>query len=146
MVNDLTVSKTYIDIPIAHRLHLHDGRCKYVHGHNFRFDLTMACKQLDENGFVVDFGKLQCLKTYFDTYDHSIIISTEDTEFDEVLTKYPQFFRIHRLPITSVEGMASHMFYEINSILQREFYQRVYLISITIYEDSKNFTTYCPSF
>jgi 6-pyruvoyltetrahydropterin/6-carboxytetrahydropterin synthase len=58
----LTCKKTYFDVPFAHRQHLHDGHCSFVHGHNWDISITFACDKTDENGFVVDFGKLKFLK------------------------------------------------------------------------------------
>ena len=58
----LTCTKTYFDVPFAHRQHLHDGHCSFVHGHNWDIRVTFGCERTDENGFVVDFGKLKFLK------------------------------------------------------------------------------------
>ena len=60
----LTCSKTYRDIPFAHRQHRHDGHCALIHGHNWAITLTFACRETDANGFVVDFGDLKYLKTW----------------------------------------------------------------------------------
>jgi 6-pyruvoyltetrahydropterin/6-carboxytetrahydropterin synthase len=58
----ITCSKTYRDIPFAHRQHRHEGHCSFLHGHNWSVEIEFACSQLDERGFVVDFGGLGYLK------------------------------------------------------------------------------------
>src|SRR4051812_26092027 len=65
-VSMLTCRKTYTDIPWAHRQHRHDGHCAYLHGHNWSITITFGCREPDENGFVLDFGKLKFLKHWID--------------------------------------------------------------------------------
>jgi 6-pyruvoyltetrahydropterin/6-carboxytetrahydropterin synthase len=75
----ITCQKTYSDIPWAHRQHRHDGHCALIHGHNGSITLTFGCHAPDENGFVVDFGKLKFLQRWIDeTLDHACVFSTED--------------------------------------------------------------------
>src|SRR3954469_25867664 len=73
------VTKTYRDLPAAHRQPFHEGHCKLVHGHNWRFDITFSCEELDSNGFVVDVGKLGWIKLLLeDTFDHTLLINRND--------------------------------------------------------------------
>ena len=55
----MTCSKTYSDLPFAHRQHRHAGHCSLIHGHNWELKITFACEEFDKNGFVVDFGNLK---------------------------------------------------------------------------------------
>src|SRR5687767_7041396 len=41
----------------AHQLPWHPGKCKRLHGHNYRFEVTVE-GPLDEHGVVVDFDDL----------------------------------------------------------------------------------------
>ena len=71
----LTCSKTYRDIPFAHRQHQHDGHCALIHGHNWAITLTFACRETDANGFVVDFSDLKYLKTWIaQNLDHACLL------------------------------------------------------------------------
>ena len=77
----LTCSKTYRDIPFAHRQHRHDGHCALIHGHNWAIKLTFACRETDANGFVVDFGDLKYLKTWIaQNLDHACLFNESDPE------------------------------------------------------------------
>ena len=67
----LTCTKTYFDVPFAHRQHLHDGHCSFIHGHNWDIRVTFGCERTDENGFVVDFGKLKFLKAWIEEKSRS---------------------------------------------------------------------------
>ena len=77
----LTCKKTYRDIPFAHRQHTHDGHCVFIHGHNWSITLTFACREVDVNGFVIDFGKLRYIKNWIDErLDHACLFNENDSE------------------------------------------------------------------
>ena len=41
----------------AHRLREYEGKCRQVHGHNYRVRVSLEGEQLDETGLLVDFGE-----------------------------------------------------------------------------------------
>ncbi len=55
----------------AHRLAWHPGRCRNLHGHSYRLDVTVR-GPLDTNGVVVDFDTLSEVvhRTVVDRWDH----------------------------------------------------------------------------
>lgn len=55
----------------AHQLPWHDGKCKRLHGHTYRLEVTVE-GPLDENGVVVDFDDLGHVvnSVVIDHYDH----------------------------------------------------------------------------
>jgi len=55
----------------AHRLPWHPGRCRNLHGHSYRLDVTVE-GPLDRNGVVLDFDTLQgVVRTQvIDAWDH----------------------------------------------------------------------------
>jgi len=61
------------DFSASHQLDsLPDGhQCKRLHGHNYIIEVELSANELNEHGFVVDFGELKPLKDYIDnTLDH----------------------------------------------------------------------------
>ena len=79
----ITCKKTYTDIPWAHRQHRHDGHCAFIHGHNWSITIIFGCHATDENGFVVDFGKLKFLEEWIDTHlDHAIMSFVKTCGFE----------------------------------------------------------------
>ena len=148
----ITIKKRLNDYPFAHRQHTHDGHCKLIHGHNWDFEFTFACSELDENGFVYDFGKLGWLKDLLKQgFDHTLVLSKDDPElqyFKRVLNNYeggrPEvhaFADIIEVPSCSCEGLAKYVFETVNSGLKRQG-NRVWLTAVTVYEDRKNSATY----
>ena len=55
-------SKSYEDFPCSHRQWRHEGHCRFVHGYSRSFTFWFTAKNLDQNGFVVDFSSLKPLE------------------------------------------------------------------------------------
>lgn len=78
----LTITRTF-EIDAGHRLMKHESKCKNLHGHRYRVELTVAAEQegaLDEVGRIIDFG---VIKDVFggwlnETYDHGFIVEEGD--------------------------------------------------------------------
>lgn len=52
-------------------LHLPEGhQCKRLHGHNYIVVIVLGADEVDENGFVVDYGELKPFKEMIDKLDH----------------------------------------------------------------------------
>ena len=60
----------------AHRLvGLPDGhKCGRLHGHSYKVEVVLQSAELNEHGFVVDYGELSAFGAYLDhTFDHTYI-------------------------------------------------------------------------
>lgn len=85
-----TVIKT-LTISAAHFLPRHEGKCKRLHGHNWKVTAHCRSPELNANGMVVDFGRI---KRTCETLDHRNINDVfEAQQFDypptaEVIAKY----------------------------------------------------------
>ena len=140
-----TCTKSYTDIPFAHRAPLHDGHCKLIHGHNWSFVITFAARETDVNGFVMDFGKLLLLREeLFVLFDHTLVLN----EGDPIVEDIQKFLRAHNignvrlLPDCSCEGIAKFVFDLADSFVRKATGSRAHVQSVTVQEDSKNSATY----
>lgn len=62
----------------AHRLHLHKGRCRFIHGHSYLWEITVQGTVNDE-GMVIDFKDLKTVvDKVLDPFDHAIVLSDKD--------------------------------------------------------------------
>jgi 6-pyruvoyl-tetrahydropterin synthase len=63
-----------IFISFAHHVRGHSGPCISLHGHTWKFEVTLGAGELDSEGFVVDFGQLRkrVLAPCHDLLDHSL--------------------------------------------------------------------------
>ena len=67
-----------IDIDFAHHVRGHRGACINLHGHTWKFEVVIEARELDDQGFVVDFGQLksEVLKPCHALLDHSLAIGS----------------------------------------------------------------------
>lgn len=65
-----------IDVSFAHHVRGHSGACINVHGHTWKFEVALAARELDREGFVVDFGllKREVLEPVFRLLDHALAV------------------------------------------------------------------------
>ena len=71
------VAERYHDISCGHRVVGHENKCKYLHGHNYRFHFKIASAGgFDELGRVMDFGviKSKLCEWLEENYDHKMLI------------------------------------------------------------------------
>jgi len=141
----ISCSKIYKDVPFAHRQPRHDGRCAYIHGHNWDFEFEFCSKEMDGNGFVIDFGKLKFIKEYLDKYDHGLVVEEGDPE----LYRWRELnglglANVTVVPDVSAEGFAVHLYNELNPLVQAASDARAWIHSVKVWEDSKDSALYIP--
>ena len=70
---------TGIHIHFAHHIRVHAGPCVSIHGHTWKFDVSLSAEELDHQGFVVDFDDLydQVLTPCHRLLDHSLAMGRE---------------------------------------------------------------------
>lgn len=135
-----TCEKIYTDIPIGHVQHLHPGHCRFVHGHNWSFTLTFACDELDDQGFVIDFGGIKFIARWIaENLDHAFLFAESDTEGRKMLEAFPHLFKAYIVKSCAAEGLAVHLFDVFDGLIREESGGRAWLKSIRVGEDSKNF-------
>ena len=54
--NTTITAERYHDISCGHRVVGHEGKCKNLHGHNYRFHFSIEANTLDNVGRVIDFS------------------------------------------------------------------------------------------
>lgn len=135
-----TCEKIYTDIPIGHVQHKHPGHCRFVHGHNWSFALTFACDELDDQGFVIDFGGIKFIARWIEeNLDHACLFAESDVEGQKMLTAFPHLFKARIVKNCSAEGLAVYLFDVFDGLIREESGGRAWLKSIRVGEDGKNF-------
>lgn len=70
----------------GHRVHMHESKCRNLHGHNYVAHVTVAKgaegSELDDLGRVVDFSALkEIIGAWIDAHwDHKFVLYANDTE------------------------------------------------------------------
>jgi 6-pyruvoyltetrahydropterin/6-carboxytetrahydropterin synthase len=58
----------------AHRLNGHPGRCQFLHGHSYRWQVSLE-GELGSDGMVADFSTLkQAMVAEIDKFDHALVL------------------------------------------------------------------------
>lgn len=70
----------YHDICAGHRVVGHEGKCRHLHGHNYRIHFTCEAESLDDLGRVVDFSvvKDRLCMWLEKNWDHKFLVWNND--------------------------------------------------------------------
>lgn len=75
----ISVSR-YHDISCGHRVVGHEGKCRSLHGHNYRVHFECQASEMDALGRVIDFSviKQKLCMWLEDTWDHKMLLWERD--------------------------------------------------------------------
>ena len=111
----------------GHFLRNYQGKCEKPHGHNYKVRVTLAGKELDKSGLLVDFKDLRdVMKQVIDRLDHQMI-----NEVAPFTTLNP-----------SAENLARYFYDEVHRWLERVSGGRVGIKNVTVYETESTTATY----
>lgn len=88
----MITAERYHDISCGHRVVGHEGKCRFLHGHNYRIHFTISSDALDDIGRVVDFSviKSQLCQWLEDHFDHKFLIWEEDDLLEQLQALSPE--------------------------------------------------------
>lgn len=110
----------------AHYLPQHGGKCRNLHGHNWRVKATVQASTLDDQGMVMDFSELKTrVRALCTRLDHLCL--NQIAPFDTI--------------VPTAENLAHYFFHELVAGLPDS---RVSVSSITIWETDNNVCEYRP--
>jgi 6-pyruvoyltetrahydropterin/6-carboxytetrahydropterin synthase len=111
----------------GHYLRNYRGKCENPHGHNYKVRVTLAGKELDKAGLLLDFKDLRdVMKPAIDRLDHQMINDIEP------------FTNLN----PSAENLAKYFFDETNGRLHSSTYGRVRVKTVTVFETDTTTATY----
>jgi 6-pyruvoyltetrahydropterin/6-carboxytetrahydropterin synthase len=121
---EVTVEDTFA---AGHYLRNYKGKCENPHGHNYRVRVTLAGRDLDKAGLLLDFKDLkQVMKHVIDYLDHRMI-----NDLEPFTTLNP-----------SAENLAKYFFDQTNERLKQYTNGRVEIKRVTIWETDTSIATY----
>jgi 6-pyruvoyltetrahydropterin/6-carboxytetrahydropterin synthase len=143
----------------AHRLLGYNGPCANLHGHTYKIQLTFSARELDKDGFVVDFSVMKQLisENILMHWDHATHLNSEDPLvglFDEYNGKVRKggeemisFITYNGNP--TAENMAEVLYTQIRGLLHDEHITSVYgltnqpqIVKVVVWENPVSFATY----
>lgn len=114
------VGRVEIAFDAGHRILGHKGKCASPHGHTFRAEVFVVASELDELGFVRDFGELKApLKAWIDLHwDHGFLVNDADVALVQAFAGVPEAkVYCFRGSNPSAEGMARELYVEARHML-----------------------------
>lgn len=147
MVNKMyQISKRLKTFSAAHRLiKSYQGKCRTLHGHNYKVDITLKANELDDSDLVLDFSKITSALNDFilEKLDHAIITNASDQSLCDFINLAQQ--KAYLLPgddNSSVEIIAKHLFHQFQSLLTDVAPAHVKLESVRVFESEHASATY----
>ncbi|MFA5763325.1 MAG: 6-carboxytetrahydropterin synthase [archaeon] len=119
---------TSANFEAAHRLSSYEGKCKQIHGHNWKVELNASSSVLDKNEFVYDFTNL---KKILNEFDHKTILKN-NTKNKKLVKSFPTDWVVWLDFEPSAEQLAKYICNKISSQTKLEF------IKITVWENEKS--------
>ena len=125
----------------AHFLSGYDGKCRNIHGHEWRVVIEIAGQDLDTRGqtrdMIFDFSTLKAdVRAEADALDHSLIIEKGSLKEQTMQALREENIKIIELPFRPTSERLACYFYE---QLTRRGYQ---VFRSTVYETPENCATY----
>lgn len=112
----------------AHYLRNYNGKCENIHGHNYKVEISVCSKVLDNSEMVVDFTQLKkMLKDLIEKLDHKLLNEIE-------------FFKIHN---PTSENIAYYIFSNIKEMIEKKIENKnIKLISVKVWETDEQYAEY----
>ena len=133
--------KTESSFDSAHFLSDYEGKCRNIHGHQWRVIIEIGAADLDSDGqtrdMVCDFSTLKKdLKEETDAFDHALIIEEGSMKENTLLAMEDEGFKMIKLPFRPTSEKLAFYFYH-------KMKDRGYnVFRATVYETSENSATY----
>lgn len=123
-----TIFKDYT-FAAAHVIRGHQGKCRFMHGHNYRVRVHVSASELDDIGMVVDFADLKKhVHDVLGPFDHQVI--NEIPPFDE--------------RNTTAELLSQYAFEEVDRRLVEAEGGRVRATRVEVWENDSSCAIYEP--
>ncbi len=131
-MNMITITRR-LEFDAAHRVKLHESKCRNLHGHRYAVEITMTAPELDPLGRVVDFAIIkEKLGHWIDTHwDHQTILWDKDRHLGEAISEQTEQ-DVYYLPYNpTVENLAIYLF---DKICPELFMPPLQTVSVRIWE------------
>ncbi len=132
---------THASFDSAHFLSGYEGKCRNLHGHRWKLEVTVSSEKLAEEGqirgMIVDFGELKRdVKNLADEFDHCLIVERGTLKEKTMKALKEEEFRIIQVEFRPTAENFARYFYE----RMKELGYQVSLVKV--YETPNNMAGY----
>jgi len=133
----------------GHALYGYDGKCKNVHGHSYRLDVTVIGKPIEDNsnvkfGMVIDFGDLKKIvkSEIVDVFDHATVFN-KNTPHLELAKELQE--RGHNVILADYQPTSEMMVIDFAKKIKKHLPSNIQLYSLKLQETATSFAEWFAS-
>ena len=133
----------------GHALYGYDGKCKNVHGHSYRLDVTVIGKPIEDNsnvkfGMVIDFGDLKKIvkSEIVDVFDHDTVFN-KNTPHLELAKELQE--RGHNVILADYQPTSEMMVIDFAKKIKKHLPSNIHLYSLKLQETATSFAEWFAS-
>ncbi|MBT8325435.1 MAG: 6-carboxytetrahydropterin synthase [Winogradskyella sp.] len=141
-MSNIRITKQF-SFETGHALYGYDGKCKNVHGHSYKLDVTVIGKPIDDTnhvkyGMVIDFSDLKKIvkEEIVEVFDHATVFNknTPHVELAEELSN-----RGHNVLLVDYQPTSEMMVIDFAEKIKRRLPKNIQLHSLKLQETATSF-------
>lgn len=133
----------------AHALHGYDGKCKNLHGHSYKLDVTVIGSPIEDSsnvkfGMVIDFSDLKKIvkEDIEDVFDHATIFN-KNTPHLELARELERLG--HHIILVDYQPTSEMMILDFAERIKRRLPKNIKLFSLKLQETETSFAEWFAS-
>ena len=147
-MNKIRITKQF-SFETGHALYGYDGKCKNVHGHSYRLDVTVIGTPISDNtnvkyGMVIDFGDLKKIvkEEIVDVFDHATVFN-KNTPHVELAKELEA--RDHNVLLVNYQPTSEMMVIDFAEKIKQRLPNNIKLHSLKLQETASSFAEWYAS-
>ena len=147
-MNKIRITKQF-SFETGHALYGYDGKCKNVHGHSYRLDVTVIGAPISDNtnvkfGMVIDFGDLKTIvkDEIVDVFDHATVFN-KNTPHVELAKELES--RGHNVLLVNYQPTSEMMVIDFAEKIKKRLPSNIKLHSLKLQETATSFAEWFAS-
>lgn len=147
-MSNIRITKQF-SFETGHALYGYDGKCKNVHGHSYRLDVTVIGVPITDNthvkhGMVIDFGDLKKIvkDEIVDVFDHATVFN-KNTPHVELAKELES--RGHNVLLVNYQPTSEMMVIDFADKIKKHLPENIKLHSLKLQETATSFAEWYAS-
>ncbi len=148
-----------LEFDYGHRVPSHNSKCKNMHGHRGKIQVTLEggvqpIRGESDDGMVIDFTDVKTIAAkYVEMLDHAFIVYKDDKEVMAFLDNGSEFAKNHKTVVVNfiptAENLADWLFGCLSDAYWEKYKDRLTLVNLRFYETPTSYadaTSYNSTF
>jgi 6-pyruvoyltetrahydropterin/6-carboxytetrahydropterin synthase len=147
-MSNIRITKQF-SFETGHALYGYDGKCKNVHGHSYRLDVTVIGQPISDNtnvkfGMVIDFTDLKKIvkEEIVDVFDHATVFN-KNTPHIELAREFQK--RDHNVLLVDYQPTSEMMVIDFADKIQKRLPTSIALHSLKLHETATSYAQWFAS-